>query len=205
MLITEEIKIGIIALTVISIFSLGFLSARKIYNKKIAPQQVIITERQEKQVIQADNSTILATNPVKKLIPHTIIPEAATIQSTGTLVLSPKISDQTSTTLPNIPQSNQIKPIDPIDVDLSIIKEKSGQERVIAKADGYNVSGSMDVPETYTITPDFKKQLLILYGYDFNTRQKRYGLQYSYKITGHVSVDAGVIGNIGFIGSSYQF
>ena len=199
MLITEEIKIGIIALTVISIFSLGFLSARKIYNKKIAPQQVIITERQEKQVIQADNSTILATNPVKKLIPHTIIPEAATIQSTGTLVLSPKISDQTSTTLPNIPQSN------PIDVDLSIIKEKSGQERVIAKADGYNVSGSMDVPETYTITPDFKKQLLILYGYDFNTRQKRYGLQYSYKITGHVSVDAGVIGNIGFIGSSYQF
>lgn len=200
MLITKEIKIGIIALTVISIFSLGFLSARRM-SKKTVPQQTII-QKAEPQVIQQDHSIILATVTVKteKIKPATIIPDQAIIQTTGTITLSPLINPQPETTLLNT---------SPIKLDLSVIEEKkgdkTGEERVIVNAPGYNITGSLEIPETRKETPDYNKQITALYGYDFNTRQKRYGLQYSYKITGHVSVDAGLIGNIGFVGLSYQF
>ena len=200
--IKTEIKTGIIALTVISTFSLGFLSARKMY-KKIAPQQVIMVQKAEPQVIQQDHSIILATVPVKieKIKPTTIIPDQAIIQGTGTITLNPLINPQPETTL---------LPTSPIKLDLSVIKEKidktgNGEERVIVNAPGYNITGSLEVPETRKEIPDYKKQITALYGYDFNTKQKRYGLQYSYKMTGHVSVDAGVIGNIGFVGLSYEF
>lgn len=97
------------------------------------------------------------------------------------------------TSLPNIPETS---------IDYTLVSEPSGVERIIVKADGYDVSGE----STITIPDQFKKNTITaLSGYDFDRKQRVYGLQFSRNINKFCSIDTGIIGKTVFAGISFSF
>ena len=193
-------------LTIAALGLITFIAGMTLEYKIMKKNHVVEQNKIETQIIQKDNSIILKSNPQTNLKPLTMVPKQDQIIHTGHIQLqeeitkiavsNQKVNPEPITNLPNIPK---------IDLDYSIVKEPSGQERIIVKApDGIAVSGDDYIEPTQPIETN-KREIIGLYGYDFNTHRKHYGVMYRYQMLKHVSINTGYIGNIGFAGIGISF
>ena len=199
-MVTTQIKIAAVSVTGILILCSGMWIGYRMARGKMIPT------KPEPQVIQADHSTVLATVPVAVIQPTTQIPRGAKVLQSGTLVLSkssggtgptngtgPKEGATPGASLPAIPK-----------IDFSVVQEPDGADRIIAKADGYDVTGT-DMVLAEHPGPTLKRELLGLAGWDSYQHKAVYGAEALYHPWQHVTVGAGFIGQTGFVSSGVQF
>ena len=196
-LLTGQGKAVALSVAVIGLFGLGTVTGWKLAKK--APQTQ--TAKAEPGENLANGAVLLPVVAQDEVKPTTPLPAGDRVRATGTVTLSPSKEVTVPTfgpspkaeSLPGVPALNT----KPIELNYTLAEEPNGNERVIIQAPGWTVAGTeIEVPEP--VIP--KKEIIPLVGYQFNTSQVRYGLMYRYQAFRHVSINAGLIGNIGFAG-----
>lgn len=150
-----------------------------------------------------DGSTMLQTQPTLVVVAKTEVPKGDKVVNSSSITLTKETTpsnqpnNQTpTTTLPSIP---------PINEEITTVQEKSGQERIIIKAPGYQVNGSEEVMSKEIEVPTYKKEILPMYGYDFNKMKPVYGIQFLYHPLPNVGIGTGIIGQTFFVSAGIRW
>ena len=145
--------------------ALGAILGMGVEYQVMKPKPVPVNILPEKAVAQADGSVILATAPTEKPIPKQEVPKGYTVERVVEVKVQPRQTaplpsvEVTATTTGSSQEGkgkSDLPPTmpNPVTVDLTLVKDKAGDERVIASSpDGAIMGSSIDIPATTGPSP----------------------------------------------------
>lgn len=127
------IPLGALALGVVAGLTLGW----KLYRPKPLPKETAAPA-----IHQTDGSMVLERKPEAKPEPRHELPKGSKLERQVSLEVLPSIP----TGGPAIPGSGSLKPVEPIHIDLSLVKMQDGTQRVVASSTNGKIVGGLDIP-----------------------------------------------------------
>lgn len=200
-------RIVIPAATLVLGAALGLGAGWKLYRPKPAP-----VETAAPAIRQADKSLVLQRQPEAKPQPKHELPKGAKLERQIQVTVLPSIPTDARRTLgsgsPSQPDhiGDANEKVQPITVDLSLVKMPSGDQRVIASSPDGTIINGLDIPvqgPMPTAKP-LRWSGSVLRGYDAYRRQAVWGAAITYS-RGPFVVTGGAIGQTVFVGAGIQF
>lgn len=125
-------------LTAVCGAALGLTTGWMIFDGK-RNQSIPTVQIYQPQTIQSDGSIVLEKKPTDSATPRATVPAHSDVQRVVQIQVKPRM-------LPTIDGAAPVTDPSPIDLEVSIIKNKDGQTRAIVSSTNGDVIGGIDIP-----------------------------------------------------------